>query len=167
MDSILSWLRASLSIAPFGKCQVTDYIGQLTTLGTKQKARFRTFIMPTYAPDESPVVSGTVDYNEKYSGTLYITSRRLFFEQRSGRIRRRDVLTVEIPWNEMTSVSIEKGPWNWSLLVIAVRDRRHKFVFRVGSPETLMERIKEFATSKSSGPEHTAADHTFHVNSSA
>jgi hypothetical protein len=44
---------------------------------------------------------------------------------------------------DITNVSTEKGPWDWNVLVIAAKDRRHKFMFRGEHPEVLMGKISE------------------------
>lgn len=108
--------------------------------------------MPTYEPGEAPVWSGDVNYDNKYSGTLYVTNRRLFFEHRIGIIRRRGILAAETPLKDITSVSVEKGPWNWNVLVIAAGDQRHKFLFREESPDALIERINKLIAGQSTAP---------------
>ena len=99
--------------------------------------------MPTYQPDEAPVWSGEMTYEDKYTGTLYITNRRLFFEHRAGVIRKRDVLAAEIPLKDISSATVEKGPWDWTVLVIVARGQKHRFLFRVESPDVLVKRISE------------------------
>jgi hypothetical protein len=100
----------------------------------------------TYLADEVPVWSGEVDYEEKYTGTLYITNRRILFEHKLGRIRKRDILGVEVPLRDITSTSIERGPWAWTVLIIAANGQKHRFLFSTTSPESLVRRISELMT---------------------
>jgi len=51
---------------------------------------------------------------------------------------------------EITNVSIEKCPWNWNVLVIAAKDRRHKFMFEGEHPEVLMDKIREIIAGRNS-----------------
>jgi hypothetical protein len=99
--------------------------------------------MPTYLKDEAPVWSGVMNYNDTYSGTLYITNRRLLFERRVGVIRRRNILAAEIQLSDITSTSIEKGPWNWTALIIVAGGQKHRFLFSVDSPAMLVTRLSE------------------------
>jgi hypothetical protein len=108
--------------------------------------------MPTYGHGESPVWSGEVNYDDKYSGTLCITNRRLLFAHRVGIVRRREILAAEIPLGDITSTSVEMGPWNWIVLVIAARDQRHRFLFREKSPDQLIKRINDLAADQSTMP---------------
>ena len=107
--------------------------------------------MPTYGPGEAPVWSGEANYDDKYSGTLYVTNRRLFFEHRVGVIRRRVIGAAEIPLKDITSTSIEKGPWNWIVLVVAASDQRHRFLFREEGPDVLIKRISELMADQREG----------------
>jgi|GEM_PF-4848889 len=84
-----------------------------------------------------------MSYDDKYPGTLYVTNRRLFFEYERGMLKKKGYATAETPLEDITKVSIEKGPWNWNVLVIAAKDRRHKFVFEGEHPEALMDKIRE------------------------
>ena len=97
--------------------------------------------MPTYLPDEAPVWSGEMSYDDRYPGTLYVTNRRLLFEHRVGTVRKRNVLAADIPLGDITSTTIEKGPWDWTALILVANGRRHRFLFRLGSPEELVRRI--------------------------
>jgi hypothetical protein len=106
--------------------------------------------MPTYDPGEALVWSGVMNYDDKYSGTLYVTNRRLFFEYERGIVKKKGYVAAETPLREITNVSIEKGPWNWNVLVIAAKDRRHRFMFRVEHPEVLMGKISEIIAARSS-----------------
>lgn len=99
--------------------------------------------VPTYQPDETPVWSGEMNYNDEFTGTFYITNRRLLFERMVGTIRKRKALAVEVPLKDITSTSIEKGPWDWTVLVIDANKQRHRFLFRIESPDALMKRISE------------------------
>lgn len=99
--------------------------------------------MPTYQPNEAPVWSGEASYDDKHSGTLYITNRRVLFEHTVGVIRKKNALAAEIPLKDVASTSIEKGPWNWTVLVIDASNRRHRFLFRLESPDELIKRISE------------------------
>lgn len=108
---------------------------------------------PRYEQGEAPVWSGDADYNEKYSGKLYITNRRLFFEYRAGIFRKRGAVAAETQLKDITSMSVERGPWNWNVLVVAARDQRHRFIFREGSPDVLMRRINGLMANKSTGIE--------------
>ena len=99
--------------------------------------------MPTFQPGEAPLWSGEMNYEEKYTGTLYITNRRLIFEHKAGVISRRDVLAAEIPLRDVTSASVEKGPWDWTVLVIVAGGQKYRFLFRVESPDVLIKRISE------------------------
>ena len=99
--------------------------------------------MPAYQPDETPVWAGEMDYEDKYPGTLYVTNRRLFFEHKVGAIRRRELLSAEIPLKDISSTSVEKGPWNWTVLVVVASGQRHRFLFAADSPDVLVKRISE------------------------
>ena len=104
--------------------------------------------MPTFQPDEAPLWSGEMSYDDKYIGAFYITNRRLLFERKVGVIRKKDVLAAEIPLKDIRSAYVEKGPWDWTALVIATNDQRHRFLFRAGSPEGLAEQIRELTSSQ-------------------
>ena len=104
--------------------------------------------MPAYQPDETVVWSGEMNDENNHAGVFYITNRRLFFERKVGVIRKRDVLATEISLKDMTSTSIEKGPWDWTALVIVAKGRRHRFLFRAESPEVLARRIGELTASQ-------------------
>jgi hypothetical protein len=112
-------------------------------------------IMPTYGPGESPVWSGEVNYDDHW-GTLYVTNRRLFFERRVGVTKRRGVLAAETPLKDITSMSVEKGPWNWVVLVIAAGNQSNRFLFRAESPEALIRRINGLIADQSTVPERQA-----------
>lgn len=109
--------------------------------------------MPTYGPGEVPLWSREANYDNRYSGTLYLTNRRLFFERKVGIIRKKKTLPAETELKDVTSASIEKGPWNWNVLVIATRDQRHKFLLREENPDVLMRQINELIASHSAVPE--------------
>jgi len=104
--------------------------------------------VPTYQSEEAPLWTGEMNYDEKFTGAFYLTNRRLLFEHKVGVIKKRDVLAAEIPLKDIRSASIEKGPWDWTVLVIATNDRRHRFLFRAESPEALAERIRELTASQ-------------------
>ena len=99
--------------------------------------------MPTLGPGEVLVWSGMTDYNGGRSGILYVTNRRLFLEYKKGILRKRDCVLAETPMDEIASVSIEDGPWNWKVLVVATSDRRHRFMFRDQRPDVLAGKISE------------------------
>ena len=99
--------------------------------------------MPTLGPGEVLVWSGMTDYNDGRSGTLYVTNRRLFLEYKKGILRKRDCVLAETPVDEIASVSIEDGPWNWKVLVVATSDERHRFMFRNERPDVLAGKISE------------------------
>jgi len=90
-----------------------------------------------------------MSYGGKFTGTLYITNSRLLFEHKTGVIRRRYALAAEIPLKSITSVSVEKGPWDWTALILVADGQKHRFLFRAGSPEILIKRISELMTSRS------------------
>ena len=106
--------------------------------------------MPTYDPGETLAWSGVMSYDEKYSGTLYVTNRRLFFEYGRGILKKKGYVTAETPLEDITNVSLEKGPWDWNVLVIASKDGRHKFMFRGEHPEVLMGKISEIIAAHNS-----------------
>ena len=99
--------------------------------------------MPTYQPDEAPVWSGEMKYNDRFTGTLHITNRRLLFEHKVGTIRKRDALVAEIPLEDITNTTVEKGPWDWNVLAIVAGGQRHRFLFRAESPDVLIQRISD------------------------
>jgi len=102
--------------------------------------------VPKYFPDEASAWSSETNYDDKYKGTLYITNKRLLFERWVGAIRKKAVLAAEIPLSEITSVSVEKGPWDWTVLIIDVSEHKHRFLFRTKSPDELIKRISELMT---------------------
>jgi hypothetical protein len=106
--------------------------------------------MPTYGPGETLVWSGVMRYDDKYSGMLYVTNRRLFFEYEKGILKKKGYVTAETPLEDITNAFIEKGPWDWNVLVIAARDRRHRFMFAGEHPEVLMAKISETIAGHSS-----------------
>lgn len=108
--------------------------------------------MPTYVPGEAPVCVGEANYDDKYTGRLYLTNRRLCFEHRKGLIRKRVSLDVEILLKDITSTAVEKGPWNWIVLVVAAGNQKHRFLFRDESPDVLAKRIGELMASQSTAP---------------
>ena len=99
--------------------------------------------MPTYTPGETLVWSGVMNYDEKYDGTLYVTNRRLFFEYQRGMLKKKGYVTGETPLKDITNVSLEKGPFEWNVLVICSKDMRHKFMFRGEHPEVMMGKISD------------------------
>ena len=99
--------------------------------------------VPTYQPNESLVWSGETNYDDKYQGALYITNKRLLFESKVGAIRKRDAPGAEMPLKDITSASIETGPWDWSVLVIVAHGQKHRFLVRAASPDALIKRIGE------------------------
>lgn len=106
--------------------------------------------MPVHLAGEEIAWSGVMSYDDRYPGKLYVTNRRLFFEQERGKFRKKAYITVETPLNDVTDVSVEKGPWNWNVLVIATKDKNHRFMFREEHPEVLMGRISEILTKRDS-----------------
>jgi len=102
-----------------------------------------TTIMSTHHPDEVPVWSGEMNYDEKYTGTLYLTKTRLFFERKVGIFSRKNNLVADIPLKVITSASIEKGPWDWTVLVIVAGGQKHRFLFRAKNPDELIKRVGE------------------------
>jgi Bacterial PH domain len=99
--------------------------------------------MPSYAPGETLAWSGVMNYDEKYDGTLYVTNRRLFFEYQRGMLKKKENVTAETPLKDITKASLEKGPFDWNVLVIDAKGRRHKFMFSGGHPEVIMGKISE------------------------
>jgi hypothetical protein len=106
--------------------------------------------MPTYAPGETLVWSGVMNYDEKYDGTLYLTNRRLFFEYQGGKLKKKGYVTAETPLKNITNASVERGPFDWNVLIIATKDRRHRFVFGGEHPEVLMGKLSEIIAGHSS-----------------
>lgn len=103
-------------------------------------------------PGEAPVWVGEVNYDDRYSGTLYVTNMRLFFEHSEGLIRRRVSLDAEILLKDITNTSVEKGPWNWIVLVVAASGQKHRFLFRDKSPDVLVKRISQLMANQSTTP---------------
>jgi hypothetical protein len=103
--------------------------------------------MSTYGPGESLVVSGEANYDNMHTGKLYITNSRLFFEYKTGLIRRRRIRVAETPLKDITNTFIERGPWDWNVLVIAAQSNRHKFLLRDKNPDRLMKRLAELIAS--------------------
>jgi hypothetical protein len=112
--------------------------------------------MPAYLPGEAPVWAEEANYNDKYAGTLYVTNRRLLFEHKVGVIRKRIGLDAEISLEEITSTSVEKGPWNWIVLVVAATNQRHRFLFKNKNPDVLAKRISELMAPQSATSERPA-----------
>lgn len=102
--------------------------------------------MPVHGPGEAVTWSGMMSYDDKYTGTLYITNKRLLFERETGKFRKKPYVEVETPLKDITNVSVEKGPWNWNVLVVAIRDKKHRFMFSGEHPEVLMDRISAMLT---------------------
>jgi len=102
--------------------------------------------MPSYAPGETLAWSGVMNYEDKYDGTLYVTNRRLFFEYHKGVVKKKAYITAETPLRDITNASVEKGPFDWNVLVIDAKDRKHKFMFRGGHPEAIVGKIGEVLT---------------------
>ena len=82
-----------------------------------------------------------MNYNDSFTGELYITNRRLLFERKVGTIRKRGALAAEIALKDITNATIEKGPWGWNVLVIVAGGKGHRFLFRAESPDMLIQRI--------------------------
>jgi len=99
--------------------------------------------MPKYQPDEAPAWSSEANYDDEYTGTLYITNKRLLFERKVGFIRKRGAIATEVPLRNVTGASIEKGPWDWTVLVIVAGGQKHRFLFRARSPDDLIKRLGE------------------------
>ena len=97
---------------------------------------------------ETEVWTGAASYDDRYSGKLRVTSERLVFEHRSGRLFRRRTVSIQIPLVEISSISIERGPWNWDVLAVVSGDKTHRFLIREGDPDALMGKIKELMTRK-------------------
>ena len=104
--------------------------------------------MPTYQPDEVPVWAGETNYNDEYQGMLYLTKKRLFFERMIGAIRKRVVRVAEIRLTDMKSASVEKGPWDWTVLSVVAGGKEHRFLFRAKSPDELIKQLGELMASQ-------------------
>ena len=111
--------------------------------------------MPAYGPGESPTWSGEANQDNKWRGTLYITNARLLFEHRTGVVRKKSVLTVEIPLADIAGMSVEIGPWNWIVLVIATKEQKHRFLIREVSPESLIRQIDELKANQQTAARHS------------
>ena len=72
-----------------------------------------------------------------------MTSERLVFEYRSGRLFRRGTFSIQIPLAEISSISVETGPWNWNVVAVVSGDKTHRFIIREGDPEAWVGKIKE------------------------
>jgi hypothetical protein len=92
---------------------------------------------------ETEVWTGAASYDDRYSGKLRVTSKRLVFEYRNGRLFRRGTVSIQIPLVEISSISIERGPWNWNVLAVVSGDKTHRFIIREGDPEAWMGKIDE------------------------
>jgi hypothetical protein len=99
--------------------------------------------MSTYGPGESLEISGEANYDNAHIGKLCITNRRLFFEYRTGLIRKRSIRVAETMLKDITGTFIERGPWDWNVLVIAAENHRHKFLLKDKNPDGLMKRLAE------------------------
>jgi hypothetical protein len=97
---------------------------------------------------ETQVWRGSANYDDRYSGKLQVTSERLVFEYRSGRLFRRGTASIQIPLAEISSISIERGPWNWNVLIVVSGDRTHRFIIREGDPEAWVGKIHELMNRK-------------------
>ncbi len=97
--------------------------------------------------------TGTASYDDRHSGKLQVTSERLVFEYRSGRLLRRGTISIQIPLAEISRISIERGPWNWNFLAVVSGDKTHRFIIKEGDPEAWVGRIQELMNRKvSSSP---------------
>lgn len=97
--------------------------------------------MPAYGPGESVTWSGVMTYDDKYAGTLYVTNERVLFEYKRGKLKKKAYVAFEAPLKDVTNVSVEKGPWNWNVLVIAIKDKKHRLMFGGERPEVIMDKI--------------------------
>ena len=110
-------------------------------------------MLPSIA-GETLVWTGTASYDDRYSGKLQVTNKRLVFEYRKGRLIAKGIASVQMPLMEISSVSIEMGPWNWNVLTVVSRGKTHRFIIKESDPKALMGKVEELIGRKvSSAPE--------------
>ena len=102
---------------------------------------------------ETQVWTGTASYDDTHPGKLQLTNKRLVFEYRSGGLFRRGTVSIQMPLAEISSISIERGPWNWNVIAVVSGDKTHRFIIKEGDPEAWMRKIHELMDRKvSSSP---------------
>ena len=106
-------------------------------------------VLPSIA-GETLVWTGTASYDDRYSGQLKVTNKRLVFEFRKGRLIAKGIASVQIPLMEISSVSIERGPWNWNVLTVVSRGKTHRFIIKESDPRAWMGKIEELVSRKAS-----------------
>jgi hypothetical protein len=97
---------------------------------------------------ETPVWAGTASYGDRYSGKLQLTNKRLIFEYKKGKLVGRGTVSIDIPLGEISSISIERGPWNWNVLTVVTRVKTHRFIIKEGDPEAWMGKIDTLMSRK-------------------
>jgi hypothetical protein len=63
-------------------------------------------------------------------------------------IRKKSIRVAETVLKDITNMFIERGPWNWNVLVIAAVNRRHKFPLRERDPDKLMKRLADVTANR-------------------
>jgi len=97
------------------------------------------------------VWTGTASYDDRYSGKLQVTNKRIVFEYRKGRLITRGITSVQMPLIEISSIAIERGPWNWNILTVVLRGNAHRFIIKEADPQVWMGKIEELIGQKASG----------------